>query len=292
MATALMFAGGSVAAKRGLQSMAVMPGLLVSLVSTLAVTLVAVVADPPGTLPIMAIGLFATSGLLGDGVGRVAFLAGVHRLGPSTAIPLQTATYPLVVVFLGITLLSESTTAGQLAGVGAVVLGVWILTTSNEPSLDRTGSEDGRITALRRHRVAFLLPAAAGIVFGLSDVFRKEGLDQLASPVFGAAVAAAAALIAWLALIGASPRLRKQVRLGKGAGWFAVSGAFQGLGLLALFGALEAGNVSLVGPIVAAQPLAVVAFSALLLRDVEAVTRAIVIGCVLTVVGVVLVVSG
>ena len=82
------------------------------------------------------------------------------------------------------------------------------------------------------------------------------------------------------------------MRLGKGAGWFAVSGVFQGLGLLALFGALEAGNVSLVGPIVAAQPLAVVAFSALLLRDVEAVTRAIVIGCVLTVVGVVLVVSG
>jgi drug/metabolite transporter (DMT)-like permease len=289
IATAVFFAAGSVTAKRGLQAMNMMAGLLVSLVMTTMVTLVAVLADPPSSWPVRAIIFFAASGLLGDGVGRIAFLGGVHRLGPSTAVPIQTAIYPALAVVLGIVLLSESVPASRLLGVGAVVVGVWTLTSGSEPDYEQS-SAIRRTSELRQHRVAFSLPAVAGVAFGSADVLRKEGLDYLPSPALGATVAALAALTAWACLVGAAAPLRRQVHMGDGAGWFAVSGVLQGLGLLALFGALDAGNVSSVAPIVASQPLVVVVFSAFLLKEVEALSWSIIVGSFLTMVGVIVVV--
>ena len=86
--TAILFAASSVTAKRGLATTTVMAGLLVSLLMTGLVTLVAAVIDWPDSWPLAPIVLFAVSGLLGDGLGRVAFLGAVHRLGPSTAVPI------------------------------------------------------------------------------------------------------------------------------------------------------------------------------------------------------------
>ena len=283
IATAILFAAGSVTAKKGLSRMTVVAGLLVSLLMTGLVTLVAAVIDSPDSWPVMPIVMFAASGLLGDGVGRVAFLSAVHRLGPSTAVPIQTATYPTLTVLLGVVALSESVSAVQLLGVAAVVLGVWTLASGGSPRAERS--------ILQSHRGALVLPVLAGASFGLADVFRKHGLEDLPSPAFGATVAALTALISWTAAIGSAAQLRRQVRLGDGTGWLALSGVLQGLGLLTLFGALDEGDVSLVGPIVASQPLVVVVLSAFLLRELEALTRAVVLGALATMVGVILVAS-
>lgn len=281
--TAILFAAGSVTAKRGLATTTVMAGLLVSLLMTGLVTLVAAVIDWPDSWPLAPIVLFAVSGLLGDGLGRVAFLGAVHRLGPSTAVPIQTSTYPTLTVVLGVVLLSESVSVLQLFGVAAVVLGVWKLTSGGSSSIERT--------TLSSHRAALALPALAGVGFGLADVFRKQGLEELPSPALGATVAAMAAVACWTMTIGSAAPLRRQIRIGEGTGWLALSGVLQGLGLLTLFGALEAGDVSSVGPIVASQPLVVVILSGFFLRELEALTRSVVLGAVVTVFGVILVAS-
>ena len=283
IATAVLFGASSVTAKKGLAGMTVVAGLLVSLLMTGLVTLVAAAIDAPGSWPVVPILMFAASGLLGDGAGRVAFLSAVHRLGPSTAVPIQTSTYPTLTVLLGVVVLSESVSAVQLVGVAAVVLGVWTLTSGGSPRAERS--------ILRSHRGALLLPVLAGVSFGLADVFRKHGLEGLPSPAFGATVAALTALTAWTAVIGSAAQLRRQVRLGDGTGWLALSGVLQGLALLTLFGALDEGDVSLVGPIVASQPLVVVILSAFLLRELEALTRAVVLGALVTMIGVILVAS-
>ena len=62
-----------------------------------------------------------------------------------------------------------------------------------------------------------------------------------------------------------------------------LAGVSVGVGLIAVFAALEAEDASLIGPIISAQPVVVVGLSALFLREHEVLSRRVVIGAVLTV---------
>lgn len=73
--------------------------------------------------------------------------------------------------------------------------------------------------------------------------------------------------------------------------YFAASGAITAVALLSLFAALRIGRVVIVDPLAATAPLFTVAFAAVLLRDLERITRLLVVGVVLVVIGVALVVA-
>ena len=293
MCTALLFALASVSAKRGLKYLTLMSGLMLSLAVTFGITVVAVVLDPPGAPPLGAVWFFALAGLIGDGLGRVSFLAGIETLGPARSIPIQTATYPLLSLVIGSAVFSESITMIQIAGVVAIVVGVWIVsfedgTQSNEKVPGTVSVDDGKRV---QRSVKFLFPVVAGASFGFSDLFRKEGLQGFSAPTFGAMIAAGTALVIWSVLGTALTPLRKQLRFGPGASWFVLSGGCTGVALITLFLALDGGDISVVGPIVAGQPLAVILFSVLFLREVEKLTRTVVIGSGLAVLGLAIVAS-
>jgi transporter family protein len=283
---AVMFAATSVTAKRGMQNTNVLTALIVSLMVTTGIIGVAVLFDPPDRLPLAGIALLAAAGLAGDGVGRLSMLTAVDRLGPSVAIPIQTAAYPLIALVGGIVLLSERVTILHFLGAVAVVAGVWVLLGPNSKDGDPGPSSPGRS---RPKRSALLLPVLAGIGFAVSDIFRKSGLNEIPHPAFGAFVAVTTILVLWLTAAVVNPRFRRQLRLGPGWGWLIVSGICVAVSLLALFSALETGAVSVVGPIVAAQPLAVVFLSWIVLRQIERVDARMVAGAVLVVAGVVLI---
>jgi uncharacterized membrane protein len=69
--------------------------------------------------------------------------------------------------------------------------------------------------------------------------------------------------------------------------WLVAAGFCFAGGLLAVFAALEDGAVSAIGPIIAAQPLAIVLLSWLLLHDIERITWRMVVGAALVVAGVI-----
>lgn len=284
-AAAVLFASASVTAKRGMQHMNVATALVISLTVTAAITGVAVAFDPPDQVHLSAVGLFIGAGLIGDGIGRFSSLGGVDRLGPSTAVPIQTAAYPVMAMAGGVLVLSESVAPAQLLGAGLVIGGIWALT---GPGIRRGGpsSAAGRT---RHPWSAVALPIIAGVGFGISDLFRKAGLDEVPNPAFGALTAVLTVLVAWIVAATALPALRRQLRPGPGWQWLVASGLFTALALLAVFKALDAGTVSAVGPIVAAQPLAVITLSWLILRDLERVKGRMVAGGILTVAGVVLI---
>ena len=73
--------------------------------------------------------------------------------------------------------------------------------------------------------------------------------------------------------------------------WFAVTGISNGLSALTLFAAVRNGPITLVAPLVAVYPLVTVVLSALLLKHI-AITLRIIVGTVLTVIGVALVLIG
>jgi len=283
---AVSFAAGGVCAKRGMQHSNALTALLMSSSVAAVILGFVVLFDRPENVSANAFWFFVLAGLVGDGVARFSMLGAVDRLGPSIAIPIQTAAYPLIVVAGGVVLLSETVNAMQVLGAIAVVGGIWVLLAPG------SGHAAGVIPAQRSSAIrwsALPLPLLAGVAFAVSDLFRKSGLEQTADPAFGALVAIVSMLIVVAVATASIPRLRRQIKVGPGWGWLVAAGTSTAIALLALFKALEGGAVSVVGPIIAAQPLAVVGLSWVFLHNIEHITSRMLFGAVMVVIGVVLV---
>jgi drug/metabolite transporter (DMT)-like permease len=298
---ATLFAASHVASKRGVQTTSVEGGLLVSLSVSLLTLMVAAVIERPSALSVGSILVFAAAGLFGPGLGRAAAVVGVDRLGPSVSVPIQASSYPAIAVLTATLVLHEDITIYRLAGCLAIVIGVWALTRrSDEPAapdlegLVSAPPKDSPIwhknaLSSKSLKRAFAFPIIAGLGYGIADIIRKSGLNDADEPILGALIGVATVLVVWLAAVLASPAMRRRVTWGRTAGWFALSGFFASLALIAQFNALTTGDVSVVSPIIAAQPLAVLLLSAIFLGGIERLTARSVAGGTTIVLGAVLV---
>ena len=284
LSAACCFAALGITAKRGVRNNSFITALLVSLPVGAVVSLIFVGFDMPEDVSLRGVGIFVAAGIIGEGLGRASFILAVDRLGPSTATPIQTATYPVIALIGGVVLFSEVITGWRVAGAAAIVAGIWAITGSDRQS-DSTHRAGG---AVRRQRWVYLIPVVGGLAFASSDVVRKIGLSETPSPPFGAFVGTVTVLLIWVVMVASVPRIRQIAKPGPGWQWFILTGVLAGLGVLSAFFALEVGDVSVVGPIIMAQPLIVVLLSAIFLRDLERLTWKIVTGAALTVLGVIL----
>ena len=285
LGAACCFAALGITAKRGVQGNSIVTALLVSLPIGAVVMLIFMALDMPESVSLRAVGLFVAAGIIGEGLGRTSFILAVARLGPSTATPIQTATYPVLALIGGMVMFSEVVTGWRVAGAGAIVAGIWALVGGDK----QFGGTLVTGHVARRWSWAYLLPVVGGLSFASSDIVRKLGMAATPSAPFGALVGNVSVLLIWAVVVASAPRIRRLAKLGPGWQWFLVTGVLAGLGVLSVFRALEAGDVSVVGPIIMAQPLIVVLLSALFLRDLERLTWRIVTGAALTVLGVILI---
>ncbi|MDE0171510.1 MAG: EamA family transporter [bacterium] len=284
LAAACFFAGVGIAAKRGVQHNSLVTAMVVSLPVGALVMLVFALFDLPESVSLGGVGLFVAAGFIGEGVGRTSFILAVQRIGPSTATPIQTATYPVFALVGGVLLFSETVTPLRIVGAMAIVAGIWALVgqgrSASAGAADRTAGSG---------RWVYLVPVVSGLAFAGSDIVRKLGLVEIPFAAFGALVGNVTIVVVWGLVLAFVPRVRSLAKPGPGWQWFLLAGVLAGLGVLSVFRALGSGDVSVVGPIIMAQPLAVVMLSALFLRDLERLTWKIVLGAVLTVLGVILI---
>ena len=280
---AASFSALAITVTRGFRTNSLMTGLMVSLPVGALVTGAFTLADPPTGLTFRAILFFVVGGIVGEGVGRTAFIFAVRLIGPSSATPLQTATYPALVLVGGWILLAEPVTTSRVVGALAIAGGITVLV-RGQPGTEQSGAvgQPGK-----GKRWPYLLPVLGGISFASSDVLRKLGLEETPHPAFGAVSGTITIILIWIVILALTPRLRATVRLERGWQWFIPTGLLAGFGVLSVFQALEGGDVTVVGPIIMSQPLIVVFFSALFLRDLEKLTWKVVAGAALTVLGVV-----
>jgi DME family drug/metabolite transporter len=235
--------------------------------------------DPFAGLTPRLVGLFAVAGFLGTALGRIFVFAGVERVGASINSA-GISTRPLFATLLALLFLGEP--LGPLTGAGIVVLVAGLVAL--------TYSKGGDVSGWQPRDILF--PVGAAAVFALGNVLRRFGfVDTGATPLQAVAVNETAALVA---LAGyALARGRTDVLSAPRASYryFTGSGLLTAVALLAFFSAfaMEAGRVAIVDPLAATAPLFTTIFSALLLRDVERVTKGVVLGAVLVVVGAVLI---
>jgi uncharacterized membrane protein len=227
-----------------------------------------------------ALGIFVVAGLVGTSLGRIAVFAGVQRVGAavnSAAI----STRPLFATVLAVAFLGERVTVTTGVGVVVIVGGLLVLATA------RGGDLSGW------HYRDLLYPVAAAAAFAAGNVLRRYGLLATGTSALEAVALNETAALVGLAAFAVVVRGRDTLAAPRRTfGYFAASGTLTAVALLSLFAAFAhpAGRVAIVDPLAATAPLFTAGFAAVLLEDVEAVTRGVVAGAVLIVVGVALVV--
>ncbi len=189
-------------------------------------------------LPLLAaIGLFRP--VLSSNLG----MAGTRHLGPTISSSIA-STAPFFALAFGILFLDERVTPLMLAGTVALVGGVMML------------SRGGRDRAGRNWPLwALLLPVGAAVLRVLAQLLAKVAMETLPSPFFVALVGyTVSCAVAW------GVHLWRGQTVGAvferhGPPWLVLTGFFYGLAILTLNGALQCGQLVVVGPIVSVEPV-------------------------------------
>lgn len=219
------------------------------------------------------LGLFVFSGVLGTAIGRLSSYAGMNRLGASVARAVA-FTRPMFAAMVGITWLGEPATPAVIAGVTLIMFGIITI------ALSQGGDLDG----WKRWELVF--PLIAALAFGFSNALRRFGLTTTeATALQGVALNETAALVGLLAFAVAFRREQTFPFERSAVPRFGLSGILTGVALLSLFEALNRGRVSIVDPLYGTAPVFTVLFAHLMLDDLERVTKRVVVGAVLVVVG-------
>ncbi len=235
--------------------------------------------NPLAGLQPSAILVFILAGVVGTALGRLAVFTGVKRVGASVNSA-GISTRPLFATVLGIAVLGESVGTTTLAGVPVLVAGLVVLTYSRGGDVSGWDVRD------------LIFPVGAAAIFAVGNALRRFGFTNTpASPIQAVAINETAALVVLLAY--ALVASREDVLSAPRASfkYFIGSGVLTAVALLSMFAAfsLPEGRLAVVDPLGATAPLFTALFAAIFLRDVERVTRGVVFGAGLVVVGAVLI---
>ncbi|MEM7249998.1 MAG: EamA family transporter [Pseudomonadota bacterium] len=187
--------------------------------------------------------LFAVLGIFRPALSANLAMAGTARLGPTISSTLS-ATSPFFGLLLGVLILGESVSLVLIGGTAAIVLGV--ITLSSGRGLG--GPDQWPLWALG-------LPIAAAVIRVLAHVFTKIGMTEVPSPMFAGLMAytVSTVIALWVARRDATaigPALRSE-----GARWFVLVGVCYAGAIFCLNTALACGDVVVIAPITAAQPV-------------------------------------
>ena len=222
-----------------------------------------------------AAGMFALVGLFFPAAVTLLTYTGNQRMGPTITSSISCTT-PLFALSGAVLFLGEGLSAGNMLGTAAVVLGMLALSWS------------GDARARNWPLWAIALPFAAAALRALAQVLTKAGLALWANPytagLIGYTVSAVVILAATRLRGARAPTDRRATP------WFVATGMLNGGSVFLMYTALAKGKVALVSPIVATYPLFTLVLSLLLLRQ-ERVPPRVALGAVLTVAGVIMLLS-
>jgi DME family drug/metabolite transporter len=151
--------------------------------------------------------------------------------------------------------------------------------------MSRTHLDDAPVASRRTLLTGAAFALAAAVSYGSSQVITRQALGDLAPPLVGSAIALFWGTLGF-AILSARSLGERGDHLWRGVAFFATGGVFSAMGVLLMFYALGLGQVVVISPVLATNPLFTLFFAALLLRGVEQITLRVIIGSVLVVAGV------
>jgi len=265
-------------------------------------------SGPAFGLTVTSVLAFVGAGIVGTLLGRIFYFAGIKSLGASRAEPIK-ASQPLCAVLVAVVALGEVVTVGRMVGIVLVIAGVALVTWSTQTDAQAPDASLG----------ALALPVAAAFFLGLEPTFAKTGFAEGTDPIVGLAVKSVVAelfvgsYLVWdrretlhaglgrlgdwspgreraVTRIGSLPAVVSRWFRGGNVRWFVTAGCANTLFLLAYYEALRQAPVGLVTPILQISPILVAILSLAFLADHERVTRSLLLGTTVVVVGAIVVV--
>jgi uncharacterized membrane protein len=274
---ALCFSIAHILIRRGLIESNAMTGAFISLTMSAALAwLMLPFFAPLSALGTPALLIFIVAGIFAPGIGRTLSYVGIEKIGVARSVPIANSS-PIFASVFAVIFLAEAWLPQNIVGTLLVIGGIVLL------SVAKPAEGEWR-------KLDVVYPLLGAMAFGVSTILRKAGLNYIDIPVLAAAVTAGSAAIFSFALL--------QFRGGKGAfrltrksaTWLITAGLFNTAAMLSVFYALSYGKVVIVEPLVSSNPVLTLLFTAIFLRDLEAINLRVIIGALLTVTGTILVV--
>ena len=220
------------------------------------------------------IGWFLLAGIAAPGLALLFFFASIGRVGVTRAAPLA-GTTPLFSLLIAIPFLGERPGVPLYVGTVLIVLGLMTL-----------AWEGGRF---RWRAQGILFPLMAALLWAISSVLRKLGMEEIDSAAFGGLMAVSAALLVLTPSVRFFPEGNRW-RLGLGSlPFLALAGLCMMGATFLYFFSLGQRTVGYVVPLLSISPLFTLPLSFLFLGRLERITRAIVLGTLLVGGGVILI---
>ena len=274
---ALFFSIAHIFIRRGLIESNAMTGSFISLSMSAAVLwLLLIITVPLSALWTPAIFIFIAAGFFAPGIGRTLSYVGIERIGVARSVPIVNSS-PIFASILAVIFLGESWVLQNIVGTFLVILGV--------VTLSMVWPAEGK---WRKRDIVY--PVVGAVAFGASAILRKAGLGFVSIPVLAAAVTAGAAALFSFCLLQIQGGKQAIKLTPKSAGWLFAAALFNTAAMLSVFYALSHGKVVIVEPLVSSNPVLTLLFTAIFLRDLEALNLRVLIGALLTVTGTILVV--
>jgi drug/metabolite transporter (DMT)-like permease len=215
---------------------------------------------------------YLLAGLLAPGGAQLLFVLGVREAGPARASVVAGAA-PLVAVTIAILALGEPASAPLLIGAVAIVGGGLALVA------ERARPEHFRAIGL-------VYAFGCTILFATRDnVVRHIASDSTVPPQLAAATTILSGTVLVFLVLIAARRGRVLTDICREGPPFVLPGVFWGASYAFLFEAFYRSRVTVVSPLVATESLFAVLLALLLLRRTELVSRHLVLGTSLVVVG-------
>ena len=278
LGTAVLFAVHNVLIKKGLATSNSTTAVFITIgINSVFLWGFALLLTPLHYLVTPAIFIFLGVGLFQPGLTRLLTVKGIDTLGVSIADPIRAST-PMFSSLMAIVFLGEQMTFAILYGTLLIIIGITVL--SHQKSAGRP---------LRLLHLCY--PILASFLVGLSQVARKFGLAFIPHPFLSAAVTATSSFAVISSLLWLTGKQGEGLCLTKECLPFYLSaGVSISMAMASLYYALSLGEVIVVIPVTSTGPFFTLTLSAIFLRDIERVTRKIVLGACLIVIGVVLVI--
>ncbi|MCB1740744.1 MAG: DMT family transporter [Gammaproteobacteria bacterium] len=276
---ALQFGFGTQLTRLGLQAVDSRSGTLITIgASTAIYWLAAPWLLEPHYWTSSVVWLYVLIGLIRPALSSNLAMAGTARLGPTISSTLASVA-PFFGLLFGVLLLGEQVGLPLLFGTVAIVGGVIALARRNSRRQPLVGEIDWPLWAL-------CLPVLAALIRTIAQLVTKIGLEILPSPYFVGLVCYSTSFVVALGMasVNRSANVRRALRTPSSL-WFVLTGVFYGGAVFTLNAALQFGPLSVVAPVVAAEPLFVLLFGSTILRESN-LNRRVVTAVLLIVLGV------
>ncbi len=277
--SAVFFAAAALVVRRGLQGSTPTTATVISVSTNLAAMwLLAVLVGSLGSVTLPAAATFLLAGMFAPALARLTYYESLALIGVARASTISNTT-PVFAAVLAVLVLGEHLTWRLAAGTLLVVIGL-ALTVRPDPATPTTRPWAGVLLALN-----------TAVMASISFLLRKLGLRMLPDPAVASALTVTGSLITLLPYVLLRSR-REPLRVEGNAWFYLIAGGLATTGgFLAYFFALNLSEVVRVTPLSNTTPLFALALL-YLFRQGEMLRAGTVAGALLTVAGILFVVSG